>query len=363
MQHMEGINLLDGKQLLIRLTETAGGSGDEARVTRVLEEATHALVNESTTDSVGNLTLLVKGEGESTHPRVMIAAHTDEITLMVSKIEKGGFLRVAQVGGFDPRTLLGQEVVVHGRDSLIGIIGSKPPHLSTLEERQKSIPLHELFIDLGMSEEHVLEVVTVGDRITMHRNTMQLLGDRMSGKAMDNRASVTAMAICLDELSKLRHTADVFAVGTMQEEIGSKGAQTAAFGLMPDIAIAIDVCHGETPGVTSDLAKKLGAGPVLTLGPRIHPKLFTALKEVAQSENIPLQIEVSQGPTWTDADPMQIVQVGIPTALLSIPLRYMHTSVETLDFEDVRLTGVLLARFIAKIDAAFVEGLTCYLND
>lgn len=355
--------MLDGKQLLIRLTETAGGSGDESNVADVLAAATKSLVDQIEFDTVGNLALIAHGESGEPHPRIMLAAHIDEITLMVAKIEVGGFLRVAQVGGFDPRTLLGQEVMVHAKKSLIGIIGSKPPHLSSQEERKKAIPLYDLFIDLGMTEERVRELVSVGDRITIHRQTMHLLGNRMSGKAMDNRASVTAMAICLDELKKLRHRADVYAVGTIQEEIGSKGAQTAAFRYMPDIAIAIDVCHGETPGVSTDLAKKLGGGPVLTLGPRIHPKLFYAIREVAQQQNIPLQIEVSQGPTWTDADPMQIVQLGIPTALLSIPLRYMHTSVETLDFSDVRLTGVLLARFIAQIDAAFVEGLTCYLEN
>ncbi len=355
--------MLDGKQLLIRLTETAGGSGDESRVAGVLREAAESLVDEVTLDSVGNITLITRGTGDGPHPRVMLTAHTDEITLMVAKIEKDGFLRVAQVGGFDSRTLLGQEVMVHGTSTIMGIIGSKPPHLSTLEERKKTIPLQELFIDLGMSEQHVREIVAVGDRITMNRHTIHLLGHRMSGKAMDNRASVTAMTICLDELRKLHHHADVYAVGTMQEEIGSKGAQTAAFHHMPDIAIAIDVCHGETPGVSSDLAKKLGEGPVLTLGPRIHPKLFTAVRDLANMENIPLQVEVSQGPTWTDADPMQIVQIGIPTVLISIPLRYMHTSVETLDFEDIRFAGILLARFIATIDSAFVEGLTCYLKN
>ncbi len=351
------------KALLSQLTESVGGSGDEGEPRKILMDKVRNLVDEVSVDYLGNVIMRKNGEGLGRHPRIMLAAHLDEITLIVKKIGDGGFLRIAQVGGFDPRTLLGQEVTVFGREHLYGIIGSKPPHLSTLEERKKSVPLDELFVDLGMAEAKVRELVRVGDRLTIRRKTMELAGDRMSGKSMDNRASVTALAICLEQLKKLRFQPDVYAVATTQEEIGAFGAETAGFRLQPDLAIAIDVCHGEMPGVEADLAKKLGDGPVITFGPRIHPKLYKKLLDTAKKARIPFQIEVSQGPTWTDADNLQVVQMGIPTALISIPLRYMHTSVETLEFSDVKNAGLLLAHFIANLNSDFVEELTWYLKN
>ncbi len=355
---------VDGKEFLMRLSEVPGGSGDERNVGKFLIEHTKNLVDSATVDAIGNVVLFRQGTGQINGPKVMIAAHMDEITLMVQKIDQGGFLRVVQVGGFDPRTLLGQEVVVHGQTgNYVGVIGAKPPHLSTPEERKKTVPLQDLFVDVAMPETMVQACIQVGDRITIRRTCMPLLNERLAGKAMDNRASVTALMVCLQELQGKHTQADVYAVGTVQEEIGSKGAQTAAFAIMPDVAIAVDVCHGETPGVASDLVQEIGGGPVLSFGPNIHPKIFTRLKEIAKQHGIAVQVEVTQGATWTDADPMQIVQAGIATGLISIALRYMHTSVETLSYDDVHQVGKLLARFIESLDHAFVEGLTCYLNN
>lgn len=355
--------MINEKNLLSQLTESVGGSGDEGEPRKILIDSVRHLVDEVSVDYLGNVVMRKNGEGMGRHPRIMLAAHLDEITLIVKKIDDGGFLRLAQVGVFDPRTLLGQEVTVFGREPLYGIIGSKPPHLSTPEERKKSVPLDELFVDLGMNESNVKEKVRVGDRLTIRRKTIALAGDRMSGKAMDNRASVTALAICLMQLDKLRFKPDVYAVATTQEEIGAFGAETAAFRLQPDLAIAVDVCHGEMPGVEADLAKKLGEGPVITFGPRIHPKIYRRLLDTVKEHRLPFQIEVSQGPTWTDADNLQVVQMGIPSALISIPLRYMHTSVETLEFSDVQNVGLLLAYFIAGLNSDFVEELTWYLKD
>ncbi len=350
----------NGKHLLMRLSDTPGGAGDERLIAEVLEEELSPFVDSIEIDAVGNAVLFKQGLGAQLHPRIMLAAHMDEISLIVMKIDQGGFLRVAQIGGFDPRTLLGQEVIVHGKRRIKGVIGSKPPHLSSAEERKQTVPLTELFVDVGLPEQRVRELIVVGDRMTIDRHPVELLGGRISGKAMDNRASVAAVAICLEQLHKLRAISDVYAVGTVQEEIGSIGAQTAAFRLQPDLAIAIDVCHGETPGVADDLVQQIGKGPVITFGPHIHPKIFERLKQVAITNRIPYQIEVSQGATWTDADPIQITQAGVPTGLISIPLRYMHTAVETLSFDDVQNAGILLASFIADIDQAFVEDLICY---
>lgn len=351
--------MFEGIPWLNRLSGTPGGPGDESRVASLLMEAAQPFTDKMYIDPVGNAVLYKEGSGEA-RPRVMLAAHMDEITLLVKQIEPGGFLRMVQAGGFDPRALIGQEVDVHGKTVLRGIIGAKPPHLSTVEERKKSVPLTDLFIDVGFAEEQVRAQVAIGDRITVHRPMMELLSGRYAGKAMDDRASLVTMLVCLEELTRLRVQADLFAVGTVQEEIGSKGAETAAFALLPDLAIAIDVCHGETPGISDDRVQKIGGGPVITFGPYIHPRLFERLRDTAKALRLPVQIEVAPDYTSTDADPIATVQVGIPTALVSIPLRYMHTAVETLDYADVRDTGLLLAHFIASLDSAFVEGLTCF---
>ena len=353
------------KEFLLKIANVPGGSGAEEHVGAFLIEQTKDLVTESYRDRVGNVVLVKKNtKNIANPPKIMVATHMDEITLMVSFIEPGGFLRVTQVGGFDPRTLLAQEVVVHSRTGdYLGVIGAKPPHLSTPEERKKAVPLDDLFIDVGMPEALVKEKISLGDRVTLHRQAQELLHDRIAGKAMDNRASMAAMHVCLEALQQLDTVVDVYGVGTISEEIGSLGAQMSAYSIHPDIAVAIDVCHGETPGVASDLVQKLGGGPVIALGPNIHPKLYQRFKELAKNLAMDVQLELTQAVTSTDADPVQVVKEGIPTALLSIPLRYMHTCVEMLDFQDVEQVGQLLAHFIASIDEKFVEGLSCYLND
>ncbi|BCJ85393.1 M42 family metallopeptidase [Effusibacillus dendaii] len=353
----------DGKQILLQMMETPGVSGYESAISKLVESQLRLFTDKIKRDKVGNLIACVEGEGDSPRPRILIAAHMDEIGLIVTKIEQGGFVRFTQLGGFDPRTLIGQEVVVHGRTDCHGIVGSKPPHLTKPEEREKTIPLKELYIDLAMPEASVQERVQVGDIITIHRKAMQLQNGFLAGKALDNRASVAAMLECLQEMKRLRIQADVYAVATVQEEVGLRGAVTAAFGIDPDIGIALDVTHGLTPGTANDLAFKPDAGCVIAGGPNIHREIFEKFSELAKRHNIKHQIRFNQGPTGTDANAIQITRDGIPTGLLSVPLRYMHTSVETICYRDVERTGKLLAYFIEAVDQSFVEGLSCYLKN
>ncbi len=278
---------------------THGGPGFEEDTARVIRGVFEQYTREIDTDNLGNLVATVRGSGEGHHPRIMLSAHMDEIALVVTKIEEGGFLRVWQAGGFDPRTLVGQEVVVHGYGKkLHGIIGSKPPHLTTPAEREKAAPLEDLYIDVAMSDEHVREVVSVGDRVTLYRETMELLNQRVSGKALDNRASVAIVFECLRHLKKLRHSADVYAVATAQEEVGVRGATTAAYHINPDIGIAIDVTFAEMPGQPADISYPMNKGPGIAFGPNIHPKVFTRLRDTAETNHIPYFIELSQGPDW-----------------------------------------------------------------
>ncbi|WP_236588086.1 M20/M25/M40 family metallo-hydrolase [Tumebacillus amylolyticus] len=341
-----------------------GVSGHEDGIARQFSEALTHFTSDIRIDKIGNLIARVDGDGPGPRPSVLLAAHMDEIGLMVTKIERGGFLRVTNVGGVDPRSQVAQEVLVHGRHGdYVGIVGSKPPHLTSQEERGKAAPLPDLFIDLGMPEEMVRENVRIGDTVTIRREPIELQYDRIAAKSLDNRASVAAVLECLAELKRLKVGVDVYAVGTVQEERGRIGAGPAAFGVNPDIAIAIDVTFGEYAGAPVDGAFPLDGGPTILFGPNSHQKITRSLTETADSLNMPYAYEYIQSDSGTDAHLLQIQREGIATGLVSIPLKNMHTSVETVCYRDIERAGKLLAHFIAGIDRAYVEGLSCYLND
>jgi putative aminopeptidase FrvX len=273
-------------------------------------------------------------------------------------------LRVTKVGGVDPRTQVAQEVVVHTKEGdLIGIVGSKPPHLMSKEEGNKAWTIEELFIDIGMPEDMVREKVRVGDLVTVRREPIELQYDRIAGKSLDNRASIAAVMECVAELQNLEHSLDVYVVGTVQEERGRLGAGPAAYGVNPDIAIAVDVTFGEMPGSPTDSTFPLGSGPAIAAGPNIHRKITKGLEETANRLEMAYSIEYLEDDTGTDAWAMQVQREGVPTGLVSIPLRYMHSSVETVKYSDIQDTGKLLAHYIAGINAKDVEGLSCYLKD
>lgn len=290
----------------------------------------------------------------------MIAAHMDEIGLIVTKIEDQGFLRAASIGGVDERTLLAQEVTVFGKKTIKGVIGAKSPHLLDEDEKGKSVPLKDLFVDCGLSKEEITDIVNIGDIISINRKPMELQKKIISGKAFDNRVGITAMLYMLKEIERYKFNYDIYCVATVQEEVGLRGAITSTFGIMPKMGIAIDVCHGDMVGVSDEDYSTLGKGPSIALGPNIHNKVYEKLKEAAKLSNIPYQLDPAPGSTYTDAWSIQISQGGVPTGLVSIPLRYMHTSVETVDIEDIKFTGELLASFISRIDNKWMGELTCY---
>jgi endoglucanase len=343
--------------LLKKLSEARGVSGYEAEVRGIVAEEFGRYADEVRTDKLGSVIALKRGEGKEPRCRIMLAGHMDEIGLIVTKLERG-FLHFTSVGSFDERTLLGQEVTVHGRKDLPGIISSRPPHVLPEEEREKTIAMDKLFIDVGMREEELKRFVRVGDLATLRRKFTQLQGDLVAGKALDDRAAVAAILVCLDRLASIRHAWDVYAVATVQEELGLRGAITSAYGLAPDLGIAIDVTFGDQPGVSKAKTLEMGKGPAIAFGPNIHPKLHEALVKVAKELEIPYQVEPVPGRSGTDAWAIQVTREGIPTALLSIPLRYMHTSVEVLSLKDVERTGRLLAGFIGRLDEEFMEDLS-----
>ncbi len=346
---------IDGQSLLQTLANLPAGAADERAVADALR-GLPGVADDVWTDAVGNVVLHRAGSG----PKVMLMAHMDEISLLVRDVDDQGLIWLVQAGGFDQRTLVGQEVVVRGRETLPGVIGSVPPHLTSAAQRNESVPLDALFVDVGMPTARTRELVAVGDRVTLRRPVVPLLGSRMAGKGLDDRAGVTAMVLCMEALGTLEVTADVYAVATVQEEVGSPGAVVAATALHPDIAVALDVCHGDIPGVPPHLGLPLGAGPALGLGPHVHPKVFARLRDVATEGGLPFQVEASPGATDTDADPVAIANDGVATGLVSIPLRYMHTATEVLDYADLAAAAGILARFVASIDAMFLEDLACY---
>jgi len=348
------------KEFLKKASMAYGVSGHEFyNAASVVEEAMTGLVDEIRRDPLHNIIGYRKGDGEGPRPKVMLAGHMDEIGLLVKKIEERGFLRVTGIG-VDPRVLPGHEVIVYGRRPLTGLVGVKPPHLIAPENAMKAQKMEDLFIDLGLPEEEVRKLVRVGDVVTYKRQVTELQGDVLSGKSMDDRAGVGVILVCLDELRKYKVPADVYGVATTQEEVGLRGATVATYGIKPDIGIAIDVCHAETPGVPEWRTSQLGKGPAIATGGNIHPKVFQGLKKAAEELGIPVQTEVAPGPTGTDAWAMQVSGEGVATGLVSIPLRYMHTSVETLSVGDVEKAGRLLAKFIAACDEAFVKELTTW---
>lgn len=352
---------MNAREFLKNASVGHGVSGYEfAHVADIAQEAMKDLVDEIRRDALGNVIGLRRGEGPEPRPRVMLAGHMDEIGLMVTRIEEGGFLRFTQVGGIDPRILPGHEVVVFGVKPLPGVVGVKPPHLTSPEEAEKAQKMEDLFIDVGLPEEEVRDQIHVGDVAVFRRQVTELMGDVMSGKSFDDRAGVAVILVCLEELKKYHVQADVFAVATTQEEVGLRGATVSAFGINPHIGIAIDVGHGETPGVPEWRTLNLGKGPAVAKGANIHPKVYQALEKAALELGIPIQNEIAPGPTGTDAWAIQMTAEGVATGLISIPLRYMHTSVETLSWGDVDKAGRLLARFIAGIDASFVKELSAW---
>jgi endoglucanase len=344
--------------LLRELTQASGISGYEAEARAVAEKAFAPHADTLRTDALGNLIALKKGTPAADAPRraILLAAHLDEIGLMVTALE-GSFLRMTRVGGVDVRTILGQEVLVHGRQPLPGIIGSRPPHVLTADERGKPVPLQQMFIDTGLSAERLAELVRVGDLVTLRRDLVELDGGYVSGKALDDRTGVATLALALEALSALRHEWDVYAVATTQEEVGLRGAIVSAYGVAPDIAIAVDVGFGAQPGVSEEESLKMDGGPSLLRGPNTHPLMYERLASVAKEVELPYQVEVAGGATGTDAWAIQVARQGIPTALLSIPVRYMHTTVETAHLHDIQRTGRWMALFISGLNEAFATQL------
>ena len=334
-------------ELLKRLSEAAGVPGHEGEVRAIVKGALDGNVDTLQTDHLGNLIAHRKGEG----PVVAVAAHMDEIGFIVSFIEeKTGFLRIQPLGGFDPKTLVAQRVIVHTEErSFIGCIGSKPVHIMTEEERKKPLEIKDLFVDLGLTESEVRKNVPIGSPITMMQSFLSY-ENVISGKALDDRAGVY---IGIEALKKAAQTAcDLYFVGTTQEEVGLRGARVAGFSIKPDIAIALDVTiAADMPGVSdAQHVTKLGEGVAIKIADSSsisHPGLVKAMRDLAEEKCIAYQMEIlPRG--GTDAGALQMAQEGAAVITLSLPTRYVHSVVEMAHTSDVSAAIDLLAAFLER---------------
>ncbi len=351
---------MDIFKLLKTLTETAGPSGYEQNIAAVVAELWEPYTDEMTTDRVGSLIAIKRGSGPEPRPRLLLAAHMDEIALMVKQVvthNGNGFLRLTNVGGIDIRHLYGQLVTVHGKRDLSGIIGSLPGKMLPPERKDKPFGWGDLCVDVGLPAAKVEKLVSIGDFISFRQPLRKLQGKRVTGKALDNRASVAAVTVCLDYLNGRSHEWDVVAVATSQEETRLLGAYTSAYAQRPDAAIAIDVGFGKGPGASDANTFELGGGPVLDLGPNVHPGMLKTLQDTAKTLEMKVHIGTHTRGSGTDAYGLQVAREGIPTGLISIPLRYMHTMVESIDMADVERSGRLMGELIANLDGGFLDKL------
>ncbi|GHU93794.1 endoglucanase [Clostridia bacterium] len=326
-----------------KLCDAAAPSGYETEVTRIAAELMKPLVREVKTDTLGNLFGSLPC-GIADAPTVILDAHLDEVGVMISG-HKDGYARLQNIGGIDPRIMPAHGIrLVNG---LRGVIAALPPHVQNAGDADKAVPFNELFLDLGLSGDEAEKLAPVGTAGVFDTKLVDR-GDTAIGKTLDDRAGFLMILRTLELVKDKRLTCNVVVCGAVQEETGGDGAVVAAFGQTPDFCVAVDVTHAVTPDGPSHGTFKAGGGPCIGFGPVCDKLLSEKLVKIAKISEIPYQIEVMGSRTGTDADDYQISREGVPTAMISIPLKYMHTPSEVLNREDFENSAKLLAEFLCK---------------
>ncbi len=344
----------NSQPFLERFLDAPSPSGFEEPAARLWREEASSFAERVWLDQHGNSFAALNEEGR---PRVMLAGHIDEIGLMVSYIDDKGYLYVRGIGGWDTQILPGQRVdIYNAKGPVRGVLGRKPIHLLQDEERKKVVKFEDLWVDIGASsKEEAQNLVDIGDPAVLAHGPEPLGEQLLAARGIDDRIGAYVVLEALRQLSTLNPSAAVFAVATVQEEIGLRGARTSAYGLDPQIGIAVDVTFtSDTPGTEGEKKRigetKLGAGPALSRGPNINHKLLAMLVDTARKENIPVQMEAAAGATGTDANAMQLTRAGVATAIVSVPSRYMHTPCEVVARSDVDQTARLLALTVTRMN-------------
>lgn len=348
---------------LKEIVETPSVTGTEWRVAELVRSRLGGVADEIETNVMGSVHAHLRGTDENA-PTVLIAAHMDEIGLMVNYISDEGFLSVSAVGGVDAGLLPGLRVDVHAAEGpLRGVVGRMPIHLVPADDRKNVAPIDKLCIDLGLPADEVKARVRIGDTITYGVGFEEFGAKHAVSRAFDDKAGVFIGTRVMEELAarEMRPRASYVFAATVQEEIGLRGGETSAFSVFPTVALGFDVTHAtDYPGIekTKHGDVKLGGGPVISRGPNINPVVFDRMVAAAEDLGIDYQIEAAPGVTGTDAGKMQVQRGGIATGLVSLPLRYMHTPTEVLSLDDVEGCVKLLAKFVDDLDAdvSFIPG-------
>jgi putative aminopeptidase FrvX len=348
-------------EFLQSMLSTPSVTGFEQPVAKIVRKRMQPLADKVTTDLHGNV-IVALNPGAT--PRVMLAGHMDQIGLMVKYVNDEGFIYFAAVGGVDLAVLPGSKLTIHGGNGPVeGVIGRKPIHLMKAEERNGAkLEIHDLWIDIGAkNKEAALEKVAVGDCVTYTLGITRLGDDLIAGAGMDDKVGtfvvMEALRICHEKKASLK--CGVFAVATVQEEIGLRGAHTSAFGIDPTVGIAVDVTHAtDNPGADKKQVGEctLGKGPTISFGPNINPMVSQMLVAAGKDNDRPFQRQAAPGATGTDANAIQLARAGVATGLIGVPNRYMHTQVEVVSLSDLEHSAALLAEMILKItpDTDFV---------
>ena len=343
-------------ETLEKLSNACGAAGREEEVRKLMKTFLKPHVDEVKEDKLGNVIGIKKGR--KTALKIMLAAHMDEIGLLIKTISREGFLQFMKIGGIDDRILLAQKVIVYTeKGPLHGIMGSKPPHIQKEEERKKVLGYDELFIDVGAeSQEQAKKMgVKIGDTVGFDVKFAKISKNIVIGKAFDDRIGCAVMIEAMKRLEKTECT--IYAVGTVQEEVGLRGATTAAFGIYPDVGIALDVTvAGDVPGVRETEAPvKFKKGPAIEIadaGLIAHPKVLRLLVDTAEENKIPYQLESGLAGS-TDAARISLAREGVPSGVISVPTRYIHSPTSMLSLEDVENSVKLTVAAIQKIPKHF----------
>lgn len=339
---------------LKNLVSTPGVSGYEQQVQQVVRDYAQSFCDTMTTDLHGNLILCKNPDAQV---RLMLAGHADQIGLIVSYIDEEGFIYTQTVGGWDPQQLIGQRMTVWSSDGPItGVIARKAIHLLEDAEKKKVVKASDLWVDIGArSRAEAEQRVQIGDQITLQLGLQLLMNNRANGPAMDNRTGVWVVVEALRRSAALNPTCGFYAVATVQEEIGLRGARTAAHSIDPHIGIAVDVTHATdcpTVGKNQNGDISLGGGPVVVRGPNINPEVNARLKRLATDQKIPFQQKALGRAAPNDSNALQVTRGGVAAGILAIPNRYMHSAVETICLDDLDHAANLLAQFAASVDDA-----------
>ena len=333
---------MDIKETLKILCEPAGVAGSEKAASEAALRLLLQFMPNAEIDSFGTVTgSVIHGENL---PLLLLDAHIDEIGMIVNFIDENGFLKVGRAGSVDRRALPAATVTVHGKKPVKGVVCALPPHVE--KDENKALKEEDIAIDCGFTKTEAEKLISLGDCVTLDAEFVELQNGRISARALDDRAGVCAVLQALDLLKGKRLKYNFAVSFSSQEELGLRGAAIAAYNINPDLAIAVDVSYGDFPGAKENKTWKLGGGVMLGTAPVLDRGLFERLKSLAEGKNIPHQIEVMSGKTGTDADAISLARSGVKCALLSIPLRNMHTPAEVCAAADIEAAARLIAEFV-----------------